>query len=127
MTLKNSKLVTIFSALLFIYFMCRALYPQVSILNSSGIDAIEVTIWIQNGQLDFNYMRDDETKDFYYSLFSGSGKYHYLIKLKNGVMLEGDCGSFEALEFSKAVIFLISDDKLIYSNPSDEPIICELF
>ena len=99
--------------------------PQVTLLNSSNIRIVDANISTSYSDLKFWSLNDGDDKDLYYSIFQKEGKYRYHFSLKNNITLSGECGYVKNFEFGKRVIFLISDDKVIYS--SDKPVICETF
>ena len=75
--------------------------------------------------LKFWSLNDGDSDELYYSIFQKEGKYRYHFALKNNITLSGECGQVKNFEFGKRVIFLISDDKIIYS--SGKSVVCETF
>lgn len=100
--------------------------PGVTILNSSTLRVTDATVHVQGNELKFWSMNDGEDKSMTYSLFSGNGAFNYSFKLNSGQTLNGSCGTFSNFEIGKRSIFLISDNKVIYSAQG-ERVICEVF
>ena len=99
--------------------------PQVTISNSSNFRIVDANISTSYSDLKFWSLNDGDSKDLYYSIFQKEGKYRYHFSLKNNITLSGECGYIKNFEFSKRVIFLISDDKVIYS--SGKNVVCQTF
>jgi hypothetical protein len=49
-------------------------------------------------------------------------KYRYHFVLKNNITLRSECGDIKNFEFGKHVIFLISDDNVIYDG--EKQVVC---
>jgi hypothetical protein len=112
-------------AFIFLYTIGTILLPQVAILNSSDKRVVDAKITISDTDLEFWSLNDGDTKEHYYSIFQKEGKYRYHFALKNNITLSGECGDIKNFEFGKRVIFLISDDKVIYDG--EKQVVCQTF
>jgi hypothetical protein len=112
-------------AFIFLYTIGTILLPQVTILNSSDKRVVDAKITISDTDLEFWSLNDGDTKELYYSIFQKEGKYRYHFALKNNITLSGECGDIKNFEFGKRVIFLISDDKVIYDG--EKQVVCQTF
>ena len=108
-----------------LYTLGTIFMPQVTISNSSNFRIVDANISTSYSDLKFWSLNDGDSKDLYYSIFQKEGKYRYHFSLKNNITLSGECGYIKNFEFSKRVIFLISDDKVIYS--SGKNVVCQTF
>ena len=108
-----------------LYTLGTIFMPQVTISNSSNFRIVDANISTSYSDLKFWSLNDGDSKDLYYSIFQKEGKYRYHFSLKNNITLSGECGYIKNFEFSKRVIFLISDDNVIYS--SGKNVVCQTF
>ncbi|MFT2089916.1 hypothetical protein [Paraglaciecola sp. 2405UD69-4] len=121
----SSKKLSLLFLIIPLYFIGINLVPQVTILNSSNIRIVDAKITTPNSDLKFWSLNDGEDKELHYSIFQKEGKYRYDFSLNNNITLSGECGFVNNFEFGKRVIFLVSDDKVIYS--SGESVVCETY
>lgn len=108
-----------------LYLFGTVLLPQVTILNSSGESVVDAKITLSDSDLEFWSLNDGDTKELYYSIFQKEGKYRYHFALKNNITLSGECGDIKNFELGKHVIFLISDNKVIYDG--EKQVVCETY
>jgi len=99
-----------------LYVFGQMLLPTIAILNGSGVRVLDARITVSDTDLKFWTLGKGEDKQLSYSLFQKEGKYRYYFVLKNNITLSGECGYVKNLELLKSVIFLISDDKVVYSG-----------
>ncbi|WP_289031134.1 hypothetical protein [uncultured Paraglaciecola sp.] len=121
----SSKKLSLLFLIIPLYIIGINFVPQVTILNSSNIRIVDAKITTPNSDLKFWSLNDGEDKELHYSIFQKEGKYQYDFSLNNNITLSGECGFVNNFEFGKRVIFLVSDDKVIYSN--GESVVCETY
>ncbi|MEP1385423.1 MAG: hypothetical protein ABJK64_16705 [Paraglaciecola sp.] len=121
----SSKKLSLLFLIIPLYVIGINFVPQVTILNSSNIRIVDAKITTPNSDLKFWSLNDGEDKELHYSIFQKEGKYRYDFYLNNNITLSGECGFVKNFEFGKRVIFLVSDDKVIYS--SGKSVVCETF
>ncbi|MEP2652183.1 MAG: hypothetical protein ABJH06_09310 [Paraglaciecola sp.] len=121
----SSKKLSLLFLIIPLYVIGINFVPQVTVLNSSNIRIVDAKITTPNSDLKFWSLNDGEDKELHYSIFQKEGKYRYDFYLNSNITLSGECGFVKNFEFGKRVIFLVSDDKVIYS--SGKSVVCETF
>lgn len=91
------------------YFISFYVMPSVTVkyISNTSIQAAKVTL--PNAGLDFGPIEAKEQNTIHYSLEQTEGGYKYHFVLKNGVVLEGDCGFVTSNEVHKRFEILVKE------------------
>ena len=91
------------------YLISFYVMPSVTITNTSDTSIQTAEVKLPNGGLDFGPIEAKGQNTIHYSLEQNDGVYRYHIVLKNGDVLDGECGYVTNNEVHKRFEILVQE------------------